>query len=246
MIVIQPFIFWKFATIGFGFSTKKGLHRKSPYDFNLSFNVGDDPEIVTENRKTFFNYLKINENSIASQKQVHGDVIKIINNAGNHGESDAMITTEKNVALAISSADCCAIFIYDCKKEIIAAVHSGWRGTSNKILYKSLEKLKSEFGCNTEDFYCYISPSISQQNYEVGNDVADQFQKRYIKRTGDKYLLDIKSANYDMLIEQGVKSNQIQVSQLCSFGYSSLLHSYRRDGKNSGRAMGIIFMKGEN
>ena len=62
----------------------------------------------------------------------------------------------------------------------------------------------------------------------------------------DKYYLDLKTANYDMMIEHEINPNQIQVSRLCSFGYSSLLHSYRRDGKNSGRALGVIFMRDKN
>ena len=121
-------------------------------------------------------------------------------------------------------------------------MHSGWRGTSQKILLKTLEKLKTEFKCNPNDFFCYLSPSISPQNYEVGREVAEQFHEKYLKIKNSKLFLDIKSANFDMLIDHGVKSAKIQVSKLCSFGYSSLLHSFRRDGKNSGRALGVIYM----
>ncbi len=243
MIVIQPYTFKHFKEIGFGFSTKIGKEIKSPFYFNLSFSVGNDSEIVKENRKTFFNKIGIDESKVAFQKQVHGDIIKIVNSPGNQGESDALITTEKKLGLTITSADCCAIFIYDYKKEIIAAVHSGWRGTSKRILFKTLEKLKNDFSCNASDLFCYLSPSISQQNYEVGEEVVQQFSKEYIKKINNKFYLDIKTANYEMLIGQGVKSNQIQVSQLCSYGFSSLLHSYRRDGNKSGRALGVIFMK---
>ena len=243
MILIQPHIFRQFNGIGFGFSTKIGSSSNTPFHFNLSFSVGDDSETVKENRKIFFDNLGIEVNRTAFQKQVHGDSIKVINKGGNHGESDALITTEKNLGLAITSADCCAIFVYDFRQQIVAAVHSGWRGTAKRILFKTLEKLKNDFDCNPGDLFCYLSPSISQQNYEVGNEVAHQFSGKYIAKKDDKIYLDLKTANYDMLIEQGVKLNQIQISQLCSYGYASLLHSYRRDGKNSGRALGVIFMK---
>ena len=243
MIIIQPYIFNQLKEIGFGFSTKIGNSSKPPFHFNLSYSVGDVSEIVAENRRLFFQQLGIEEKHTAFQKQVHGDVIKVVNKSGNQGESDALITTEKNLGLAITSADCCAIFVYDFKKEIIAAVHSGWRGTSKKILSKTINMLKNDFYCDSSDLFCYLSPSISQQNYEVGEEVSDLFDNKYVKKTGEKFYLDIKTANFDMLIEQGVKPNQIQVSQLCSYGYSSLLHSYRRDGKNSGRALGVIFMK---
>ncbi len=246
MITIQPHIFKLFNEIGFGFSTKVGNSSKPPFYYNLSFSVSDDSETVKENRKMFFEQLGIKEGIVAFQKQVHGDSINVIDTGGNHGESDALITFEKNLGLAITSADCCAIFIYDFNKEIIAAVHSGWRGTAKKILFKTLEKLKTEFKCDPNDLFCYLSPSISQQNYEVGKEVADQFSKKYITIKMNKFYLDLKAANYDMMIEQDVNPNQIQVSRLCSFGYSSLLHSFRRDGKNSGRAIGVIFIRDKN
>ena len=246
MIIIQPHIFRQFSEIGFGFSTKVGNSARPPFYYNLSFSVGDDLVTVKQNRNLFFKQLGIKESNVAFQKQVHGDFIKVVDSSGNQGESDALITREKNLGLAITSADCCAIFIYDFKKEIITAVHSGWRGTSKKILSKTLEKLKKEFGCNPQDLYCYLSPSISKQNYEVGKEVAEQFDKKYSTKKMDKYYLDLKTANYDMMIEHEINPNQIQVSRLCSFGYSSLLHSYRRDGKNSSRALGVIFMRDKN
>ena len=95
MIVIQPHIFIPFQKVGFGFSTKIGDELKPPYYLNLSFSVGDDTKIVTKNRKAFFDFIGIEENSVAFQKQVHGDSIKIVDSPGNQGDSDALITTKK-------------------------------------------------------------------------------------------------------------------------------------------------------
>ena len=210
----------------------------------MSYNVGDDFNIVTDNREKFFDQLGLNINTVAYQRQVHGDKINIVKKGGDCGESDAMITTERNLGLALSSADCCTIYIYDPVKPVIAAVHSGWRGTRQKILLKVLQHLSENFSCNPADLICYLGPSIQQQNYEVGPEVAEQFDKAYINESQGKYYLNISGINFDILVNFGVSKNNIQVSKLCSYEYSSILHSYRRDGKRSGRALGIIAMKG--
>lgn len=243
MLIIKPGIFRKYPQLIFGFSTKIGINRKPPYFFNMSFDVGDSSEIVLQNRKFFFKRLELTQETIATQKQVHGDVVSFVESAISCGESDAMITNKPNVGLAISSADCPAIFIFDCKQKVIAAVHSGWRGSQKKILYKVLSKLKHEFNCREENLISYIAPSISQKNYEVGEEVASLFDSRYLIEKNSKYLLDLKKINLDILHDFGLRPQNIQVSSLCTFELKDLLHSYRRDGEVSGRALGVIAMK---
>lgn len=244
MFIIKPYIFQKFPEIIFGFSTKIGGNGKSDFDFNLSYAVGDDKSNVDYNRNLFFNSVGLDIGSVAFQRQIHSDIIQIINNAGDNGESDALITNKMNLGLAIIVADCTPIFLYDYKKRIIAAVHSGWRGTEQEILKKTLIKLKENFGTDPENLFVYVGPSISVSNYEVGKEVAEKFNNKYILQTNGKYFLDVSRNNYDMLIKFGIPQNQIQKSELCTFEFSSLLHSYRRDGIKSGRSIGIIAIKG--
>ena len=244
MLIINPYIFKQFPEITFGFSTKVGLQRNKPYYFNMSYSVGDDPKNVGENRESFFNQLGLNTESVAYQKQVHGDKISFVNSGGACGTSDAMITDKNNIGLAISTADCCAVYIYDPVKKVLVGVHSGWRGTSKEILLKVLQTLSNEFDSAPGDLICYLSPSISATNYEVGVEVAEQFDLNYLKQKNGKYLLDIPKINEDLLLNYGVTPQNIQVSNLCSYEYSSILHSYRRDGKKSGRALGVIAMRG--
>ena len=243
MLIIKPTIFQPYPEIVCGFSTKIGLKRNAPYFFNLSYSVGNEKKIVDNNRKEFFNKFGLNEKMISYQKQVHKDGIKEVNSYGNCGESDALITTSKNLGLAISSADCPAIFIYDPVVKVIAAVHSGWKGTEKKILIKTINKLKRDFKSNTADLICYISPSISQTNYEVGEEVASKFEIEFVKNVSNKFYLNLAKANFYMLTESGVKSSNIQLSGLCTFEYKELLHSYRRDGSKSGRALGLIAVR---
>jgi len=245
MLIISPHIFYNFPEILCRFSTKFGLERKAPYYLNMSRNVSDNCDIVEKNREAFFNRIGLSLNAIGYQKQVHGDTITIISKPGNCGESDAIITNKVNLGLVISSADCPAIFIYDKVNKIIAAVHSGWRSTAKKILEKTLFNLKNNFGTKAENLICYIGPSISKQNYEVKKDVAENFDGENFNLKNGKYFLDLKNANYKMLLNAGVINSNIQVSKLCTFEYSNLLHSYRREGEKSGRAVGVIAMKGE-
>lgn len=245
MLILRPYIFNNFPDIVCGFSTKLGLNRKAPFYFNMSYNVGDESVVVDENRKEFLQQLGLDTDAVCYQKQVHGDNISIANKPGNYGESDALITTSPGLGLVISSADCPAIFIFDCKKKVVAAVHSGWRSTSKKILKKTLIKLRDEFGSKGENLICYISPSISQLNYEVGEEVAAMFNAEYIRRKNNKCFLDLKKANTQMLLDFGVKKNNLQISKLCTYEYSLLLHSYRREGNKAGRAIGVIAMRGK-
>jgi len=246
MLIIKPFIFKRFPEIVFGFSTKIGPDAKQPYYFNLSYSVGDEKEIVDSNRKLFFRELGLNEKMVSYQKQVHEDKINLVNSPGSCGESDALITTKSNLGLAISSADCPAIFIYDPMQKLIAAVHSGWKGTEKKILRKTIQKLKNDFSSVPANLICYIGPSISQKNYEVGEEVASKFENEFVSINENKFYLNLSGANYKMLVDEGVRKTNMQVSGLCSYEYENILHSYRREGVKSGRALGVIAMKENN
>ncbi len=243
MLIIKPRIFEQHREITFGFNTKLGLERAEPYFFNVSYSVDDNHDTVSENREAYFNALNLDSSSIAYQKQVHGDSVTYVGKAGNCGESDGMITDVPGLGLAVSTADCAAIFIYDKQNKVISGIHSGWRGTQKRILQNALQKMKDEFNSKPEKLTAYIAPSISQKNYEVGIEVADLFDGKYLLPKENKYLLDVAGANYDMLLNFGIPVGNIEKSALCTFELRDLLHSYRRDGRLSGRALGIIALK---
>lgn len=243
MLVLKSSLLIRYPEIVFGFSTKIGLRRSKPYYFNMSLSVQDSQELVLKNRKYFFNRLGLSDSTVATQKQVHGDKVTFIDEGINCGESDAMITNKPNLGLAISSADCPAIFLYDIKKRVIAAAHSGWRGTEKKILLKVLIKLKNDFNSNPADLIAYVSPSISQKKYEVDEEVASIFASKYSTKKNSKYLLNLQEVNRDLMLNFGLLKKNIQVSSLCSYEMNDTLHSFRRDGEKSGRAFGVIAMK---
>lgn len=242
MKIIQSNIFNEIPQIAFGLSTKTSLTDSDLFGFNLSFSIGDDKERVKVNRELFYNEIGLTSEQVAYHYQMHGDTIRIVDSPGFTGESDALITNQKNLGLAITTADCTAIFIYDKFNGVIAGVHSGWRGTVKNILGKTLALLANEFNSKPENLLVYIAPSISQKYYEVGEEVAVHFDSKYKKKKRNKFLLDVALVNYDILIAHGISKNHIEKSTLCSFD-SQHLHSYRRDGDKSGRALGVITMK---
>ena len=243
MVIIKSLLFSKYDKLIFGFSTKICIERNPPYYFNVSTSVGDDEHIVRKNRELFFQELGLKYENVAIQKQVHEDKINYVAQGGFCGESDALITLEKNLGLAISTADCTPIFIFDKRNKIIAAVHSGWRGTEKKILLKVLQKLNTDYTSLPQDLIVYIGPSICQKNYEVGIEVAEKFEEKYLQPEGDKYLLDVPGINYDILLNFQIPKENIQLSSFCTYEMKYLLHSYRRDGLHSGRAFGVIAMR---
>jgi len=244
MVILKSALLNKFPEISFGFSTKIGLERKAPFHFNMSLSVEDNPIIVKKNREAFFSALGLNDNQIVFQKQVHGDGIRFVESGGFCGESDAIVTTKKNLGIAISSADCPAIFIYDPVKEVIAGIHSGWRSSEKKILLKTLSIIRDSFNCKPQNLIAYIAPCISGKNYEVGEEVALKFDEQFINVVEDKYFLDLAALNYDIMLNFGLSKENIQVSNICTFDNKELLHSYRREGVRSGRALGVIALKG--
>lgn len=244
MYILEPYIFNSYPEIIFGFSTIVSFGVEPPYYFNLSYSVGDDKSIVDKNRNDFFETLGLTIENVGYQRQIHSDIVKVVECGGDNGVSDALITNKKNLGLAITIADCTPIFIYDKKNKVIAGVHSGWRGTEQKILYKTLKNLRENYLSAPENLIVYIGPSISQANYEVGTEVAEKFDSSFVLCKDEKVFLDVSGINYKLLLDFGIPKNQIQKSELCTYEFKDLLHSYRRDGSVSGRSIGVIAIKG--
>jgi hypothetical protein len=245
MKIIESEIFRLHPELIFGISTKNEQLSSPPFYFNMSLSVGDERNMVVKNREAFFKELGLQTDQVATQNQIHSDIITIVTKPANVGESDAMITNRPNIGLAISMADCVGIFIYDPACKIIAGIHSGWRGTQQRILEKTLNKLKTDFQSFPNDLKVYLAPSICQAHYEVDKEVANNFNPKYLIPNGNKFLLDVANINYDFLINFGVNKQNIEVSSLCTYEEIELLFSYRRDGSISGRSFGVIALKGD-
>ncbi len=241
-VIIQSALLQEFPSIIHGISTKLGGCEKPPFYNNLSYFVGDDENIVSSNREKFFSSLNVDTHSLAIPKQVHSANILIIDKPGLYPQTDALITNTKNVYLVVSVADCFPILIYDRSNHVVSAVHSGWRGTQKQILSLTINKMIAEFDSNVNDLHVFIGPGISREHFEVGDEIVNQFDEKYVVQRNGKYFIDLKSNLRDQISSFGIPESNIDIYPLCTFSEEDYLHSYRRDRDKSGRMMAVIGM----
>lgn len=246
MIIIEPEIFNQFPEIKCGFSTKSDTETVPPFHFNLSASVGDDPDAVLARKERFYKWFGLTPSDVATQHQVHEDSVTFVTKPGLFPLSDALVTDVSGLGLVVSSADCLPVFVYDKKNMVIAGIHSGWKSSEKKIVRKTIQFLEEKWNSHPDNLYVYFGPSISGEVYEVGPEVAEKFPSKYIIPLKEKFLLNIPLLNFDFLTSYGIPEKNIQVSRLCTFNNRKLLHSYRREGPISGRAVGLIMMKVKN
>ncbi|OGZ17523.1 MAG: hypothetical protein A2V72_01800 [Candidatus Nealsonbacteria bacterium RBG_13_37_56] len=215
-------VFKNYSNLIIGFSEKKDGPMKNS----------------VQNRKKFFNKLKIDKELIVRADLVHKNKVKLISkkDAGRLIEkTDGLITKEKNIFLTITTADCLPIFIYDPKKEIIGLIHGGWKSLAGNILKEAINKIINNFKSNPAHILIGIGPGISQCHFEIKNDLVRKWSDRTIFAPGvilkedNKKHLDLKKIAKLQLIELGIKEENIEISSECTFCLKDKYFSYRRD-----------------
>jgi len=178
------------------------------------------------------------------RKQVHGDDILIaIGSAGaskNCPDADAYITHEKNLPIALRTADCVPVFIYDPRHRIIGVAHAGWRGTYKSIAVKTVQKMQEKYNSQAADLKIVLGPSIRACCYQVGEEFRDYFPKHVVDREGYLYA-DVIAANRDQLLQAGVKLENITDSGICTCCNKNYF-SFRRDGAKAGRMISLMVL----
>lgn len=240
MTIVRSELFSGFPQLLFGMSTAGGGVSRGTFGLNLSFHVEDDPDHVRENRRLFFAALGIPEEKIAFTRQQHTTEILTVSTPGQNETCDALVTARTGIYLSISVADCTPVMLFDPVRNIVAGIHAGWRGTAGRIVEKTIERMKQGHGTHPGDLIAFIGPSAGKCCYEVGDEVAAQFPEPCSVPAGNgKYFLDVKQANLLQLLENGVRNSNIEVNKDCSI-HNPVYHSYRRDGKWSGRMFAVI------
>jgi YfiH family protein len=222
---------------------------------NLGFNSGDESKQVIDNRKILCNHLDISVDRIIFPKQTHSATVKVIDehffqlSDGERTsfltETDALITAMKQVCIAVKTADCVPVLLYDPVRQVAAAVHAGWRGTVQQIAKLTVKEMETVFDCKSENILAGIGPSISPDVYEVGEEVWHQFDSQFYttNEIKGKRLLNLWKANRFQLLHSGLKSANIIVSGLCTFSNKELFFSARRDGAKTGRMASGVMIK---
>ena len=167
------------------------------------------------------------------------------------GEIDGLITNKQNLVLATTNADCILYLLYDRKNNAIANVHSGWKGSYQRIIENAIDEMINEFGTNPKDLIVCICPSIRKCCFEVGLDVRDMFYEKFsfledINKfilngfEENKFYIDTVGINNCLLVQKGVRKENIYDSGICSMCHDDMIHSYRSEGKEFKLATAII------
>lgn len=215
----------------------------------LRYSLGEGAEAFTSRRDSVLPY------PVIQGHQVHGDRIAVIDRpdltrADLEGY-DAFICKLPGVAIGVRTADCVPILLYDPVQRVVAAVHSGWKGTVLKIAQKTIGLMKSDFGCLPKELRAVIGPAIGPDSFQVGQEVVEKFEEAGFPMSqvwsdrgpGDGspmsggHHIDLFKANKWILEESGVRD--IQVFDIDTFTDTSFF-SARREGTACGRNINAI------
>ncbi|HEY4534301.1 MAG TPA: peptidoglycan editing factor PgeF [Fusobacterium sp.] len=195
--------------------------------------------------------LSLPSGTVIHGKQTHSSHITVIEKTEQNyfEDNDGFVTGRKDVILYTKYADCMPVFLLDSKQKIIAVVHSGWKGSFQKIACKALEKMCQYYKTEIENIEVLFGVGISSKHYEVGKVFLEQFQSVFssemiwksFQKKGDKYYYDNQEFISQNLLEMGVKPENIFRNTLCSF--EGDYHSYRRDREQAGRNGAFIYFE---
>lgn len=227
------------------FSTRKGGFSRAIFQgLNLGMHTKDNPAHVQKNCRLFFSKMNITQQQLVFPAQVHSDHVQIVNKPGVVKNCDALITNQANLFLTIQTADCFPLFIYDPVQRVTAIVHSGWRGTAKNIAAKTIQMMIKNFSCVPQNLRAGIGPGVQQSCYQVDQAVAEFFEREFLISDGSTHFkLDVQGAIYRQLLQQGLAEKNIERDLTCTHCAQDLYYSYRRDGQNSGRMMGVIGLR---
>lgn len=220
-----------------------------PLDFGTNKNYELKKDIITNSYKLICDELDINYKNVIRPYQTHTDIVKHVDNETGifneqYKDVDGLITNKSNRALSLTFADCTPIYLFDPIKKVIGNIHSGWQGTVKQIAKKSIEKMIEVYGCRPQDIICAIGPTIRKCHFEVEDDVREKFFNKFgyisdiislgeIKEGKQKYLIDTVKINKNMLIEMGIRKENIIDSNICTVCNFDLIHSYRKERDKS-------------
>lgn len=246
------------------FSTLRheGYSKEAYASFNITHYCGDIEECVMRNRELLCKELDIDARHLIIPQQTHGKNVLDINESfltSTHEKQqealldiDAVITQCSQICIGVSTADCVPVLLYDTRQKAIAAIHCGWRGVIHEIICSTITKMQDVYQTEAKDIVAVIAPSISQDAFEVGDDVYHIFSekgwdmseiaRRYPTPKGTKWHIDLWAACCIQLEQMGVALRNIQVAGICTYQSPERFFSARRDGINSGRIFNGIMM----
>ena len=195
------------------------------------------------------------ENLVVPQL-IHSTGVKWVETPGKYSGIDGIITSKTNLILSLKVADCVPVYFFEPQKNITGLVHSGWRGTVNGIITKTIELMYKQ-GAEVQKILVYLGPAIGICCYEVDEEVAHKFDseaKMKLRNACPPFSVDQNDQRRGkwkvglheqislQLAAVGILEENIQTSDMCTYE-SQDCHSYRRDGENAGRMFAFMRLK---
>ncbi len=247
----------QFPFLRHGFSTRIGGVSEGMFSsMNLGRGNGpikDEKEKVLENFRRISKSIGVDLHSMVISKQVHKTNIRVVTEEDrgkglvvprDYDEIDGLITNKPGVTLVTQYADCVPLYFVDDKKKAIGLTHSGWRGTVAGIGRCTVRELQRQYGSEPEDIIAVIGPSICKNCFEIGAEVAEEFEKAFPKAyelkilekigNSDKFLCDLWEANRQVLIDAGLREENIHISNVCTCCNDDILFSHRKSAGKRG------------
>jgi YfiH family protein len=234
-----------------GFFGRQGGCSPEPFaGNNMSIAVGDTPHLVEANRAGAAQALGFLRKNLYLLKQVHSAEVRILTDYPDNDiavEADAMVTRLPALALGILTADCTPILLADPEAGVIGAAHAGWRGAVDGICGATVRAMVG-LGARPEHIVAAIGPTISGENYEVGDDFKAQFlalqpdgEQHFFVPPGKKTHFDLPGFVAEQLRASGV--GMIERVGGCTYGNPERYFSHRHathQGSKTGRQVAII------
>ena len=205
-----------------------------------------------ENRKKFLSAIGIDYRSLVCAKQVHGKSVVYVgqdhkgsgafNYDNSVSDTDGFLTDQKNLPIAILTADCLSVFIYDPKRPAVCVLHAGWRSTEKNICGEAVRLMQEKFGSRPDRLLVGFGPSIRSCCCKMENNFKSNFPFGLINRDGNLYM-DIALINSRQLIACGIQGKNIFDPKLCTYSQNQDFFSFRKEAEDAGRMISVIMLK---
>ncbi len=227
------------AGLRHGVFTRQGGTSAPPFDsLNVTSGLGDDPASVRQNRQRILK--TIGGSDLVLMHQVHGDRMHIVgrDTTTDLPVADALISAVPGPLLVVQVADCQPVLLYDHQCHVVAAVHSGWRGSVANILGRTVATMVSEFGCRPEDILAGIGPSLGPCCAEF-RQYRTEIPESFWPYKDHRNHFDFWLISVDQLCLAGLQTENIEVAGTCTRCHSDRYFSYRAE-KITGRFAVVI------
>ena len=243
----------KIKNLKHGFFNSIGGKSKNVYkSLNCGPGSNDLPSNVEKNLQIVKKKINRSAKNIFLLHQIHSNKFIYIDDKykfKKKPKADAIITNQKNLPIAVLTADCVPILICDKKKNYIAAIHAGWKGAYKGIVEKVI-KFMIKKDCKLKDITAVIGPCISVENYEVKKDLIKRFLKKdqknqiFFKKINNKNFFNLNKYIYTQL--KNLKVKNIDIINKDTFNtknnFFSARRSISRNENDYGRNISIIMI----